>query len=279
MGDNTNNRLIENSVKKMAGSSDINEVEPKKITIFEEAKNSMEDIFKYLAYEKKFEVGIFVNKVQTHLNKYNRILYSILTPLVYEMKDENIYDAENRLMDAYKYCIENNQEKRSAIYLKMYDHIELAYNQYSELHTTEEEIRTNTKPLIKEFDDGLKETIKFSKKEVEDKVNEKVEGVNAQLISIVAIFTGIAFVLFGGVNMSAQLIQEFTKLTQFYSVAAMLCLVGIVFISALFLFVFFMLKLLNKELWKNYKTHYLVCIGILFALMCYFIYQFNINLC
>lgn len=146
------------------------------------------------------------NDILDYIKRYDRLLYAPISNTIYACFDEHeVEEAINMLgtmssniesVVAYtqskefkeieaKEQDEEEREKlsdaRKAI-LKIWDHVNLAQQQYSTLKQTNEEYR-------KKFDKSISPVIENITKDM-----------NAQLLTMIGIFTALAFLIFGGIS-------------------------------------------------------------------------------
>lgn len=95
------------------------------------------------------------------------------------------YSVENKDIIAQKYrgsSSETALQSMPKVFLKMWDHINLAQRQYQDLKQTDEE-----------FQQKFNQKMEPAKRKLE-------EQINGQLITLVGIFTALAFLVFGGIT-------------------------------------------------------------------------------
>lgn len=206
-------------------------------------QTAITDFFSYLLVaHDKFENEKAFDKLQQYIEKYDRILYSPISNIIYSAYDNSSNEKEEVLgslmsnLDAlvsysqnqtvvYKKKIElRNTDSQKVIddtqkaILKIWDHVNLANQQYKVLKQSDEEY-----------------TEKF-KKRISAYKEEMTKEMNAQLLTMVSIFTALAFLIFGGISSldSILSVQEM-PLMKVLSIGLMwgLCIFNLIF---LFLF-------------------------------------------
>lgn len=138
--------------------------------------------------------------LDSYLSKYHRILYSSISNVIYQAyeseKNEDITDTLLANIDAlvnsvahYKSTKENkalnhqnNADDIEKVILKLWDHVTLCIHQYEVLVRTHDE-------YDKKFQDRIK-----------DYKNEMMKEMNTQMITMVGIFTALAFLIFGSMS-------------------------------------------------------------------------------
>ena len=161
---------------------------------------SMRELIEIFFLDKeKFLTEKPLDKLKEYVNKYDRLLYTVLSDKIYESFSE-IEEKEDLVLRNIDLLLElctkdiedcpitrNNRELRKRertrkIVLKMKDHTNLAIRQYRSLKQTDEEYIQKFNRQIGNF---------------KEKVTKEI---TSQLITLVGIFTAIAFVLFGGIS-------------------------------------------------------------------------------
>ena len=154
----------------------------------------------------KFDAEKTFNMIFQYIKGYQRILYSQISNIVYAFyNNHTTAEATNALgtmisnlekIVAYtgtqKYKSRKEKAQQSDIkkayedteksIIKIWDHVNLAQTQYSGLKQTDEEYRKKFDNSIEPFKENL------------------VKDMNAQLLTMVSIFTALAFLVFGGIS-------------------------------------------------------------------------------
>lgn len=164
----------------------------------------MQEICNLLLCEE-FDVKETTKVVIEYLDRYHRILYSPISNEIYHSYDEGKAKiASERIgtissnlemlfaytqTEEYKKNVPTTRAKKSAAYqdlpktiLKIWDHVNLAQQQYTMLKQSDEEYQ-------KKFD-GLIDPFK----------QELTKDMTAQLLTLIGIFTALAFLVFGGIS-------------------------------------------------------------------------------
>lgn len=209
----------------------------------QEMQTAITAFFSYLLISHdRFESEKAFDALLQYIEKYDRILYSPISNKIYSSYDDSanekedvlgslmtnlealvsysqnstvVYNKKNALKDTKsKKYIDDTQK---AI-LKIWDHVNLANQQYKVLKQSDEEYTEKFKKRIS----GYKE--------------DMTKEMNAQLLTMVSIFTALAFLIFGGISSldSILSVQEM-PLMKVLSIGLMwgLCIFNLIF---LFLF-------------------------------------------
>lgn len=151
------------------------------------------------------EVNAF-NKIYQYIKGYNRILYSQISNMVYayfnEHTPEEAANALGTMISNIEKIVAYNgtqayKDKKSKVksledkkvfddtekaLIKIWDHVNLAQTQYSGLKQTDDEYKRKFDKSITPFKEEL------------------VKDMNSQLLTMVSIFTALAFLIFGGIS-------------------------------------------------------------------------------
>ena len=137
--------------------------------------------------------------------------------------------------------------KRQA--LKIYDHVHLAIYQVEKLQT-------------KRKDDELKQTIAQNLEPVKKKLEEQIESkvqvtqkeIYAQLISLIGIFTAMAFLVFGSISALDNIFNNFQTVS-LCKIVIVGCVWGLCVLNLIFIFIYYVSKMTKLDLEVNsYRT-------------------------
>lgn len=205
-------------------------------------KRAMKELIEILSKDiNSFDINIFLNELNKYLLKYKRLLYSEVSVYIYaisstsENKRLNILENMNNTFNYQLKKDERIAKQITKVVIKLWDHINLAVNQYNELKTNDEGFQKRIQPFIDQINENKKE-LQDSKKEL-----------YTQLISIVSIFVAISFVMFGGMSLLNNLF-DYSEMKSI-PLLEMICggsLIGIVMITVIYAFIVFVLRLTGK---------------------------------
>lgn len=210
-----------------------------------------------------------------------RIQYSVVSSEIYRIaksQDQN----ESSVMETmvwnlgyYLSATQNHDSKNDSewsnkckLALKLRDHIQLAILQSSKFNENSQLVANMQREAIKTMSDA-EEKISEARKEVKD----TTEKITTNLISIVAIFTGIAFILFGGVSALGGIREAVVAQgASFPRVISYTSLTGSFILGAVMLFFWFLLIVTNRSvpdakhgIIRN--TRIIICILIISAVV------------
>lgn len=207
-------------------------------------KNIMDDILSVdLNDEVKKES--LLSKIQEAYNKHGRFSYSHITSICYEMDDK---EKEERiiwnLVRLHEYCDGMDDEKKDIVF-KLFDHVNLASKQSNKFRN-----------ITANFDEKMKkeeEFIERKTKEAMDEVKSMKKKLMGELISLIAIFTALSFVIFGGINSLGSLTSSINAVLanglEISAINKPIILWGIAMFNLLYLFMSFIFKLTDN--WKS----------------------------
>lgn len=157
--------------------------------------------------------------------KYHRVLYSAVSDYVFDaMNNANLKKGEDqsillqyKVSDLVSFADGQKDEELKKTAIKLYDHINLATRQYRTLKQSEDEYRSKFKANI--------EPVK----------NELIRESNSQLLTLVGIFTALAFLIFGGISSLDNLFSEMNQLPML-KLIALGCVWGMCILNLVFIF-------------------------------------------
>ena len=177
--------------------------------------DKMSEAMKQLVDLFFLERSIFKSKdpldiLKKYIKEHDRLLYTVLSDAIYESfikteeKEALILGNIDYLLDLCNKDIEESsnlrnkkelQNKKIArkVALKIKDHTNLAIRQYRSLKQTDEEYNRKFKEQIGVFKEKL------------------TQDITSQLITLVGIFTAIAFVVFGGISSLGSIFSDINK--------------------------------------------------------------------
>ena len=194
-------------------------------TLLEELRNFSKDDSIRIPY---YQVTVFVNKVlKTNISGE-------------PIENSRIEVARQRLFALTESKKFDDDKETGKLIIKLQDHIDLAVHQFASLDSRASSIQKSLEDESKKLNEEMKES--------KDKLETLKDSVFSQIISIVAIFTGIAFIMFGGVSTLGG-ISDAAHLSgvAFLRVMAYVSVIGIFVVGAVLLFFKFVLILTNKS--------------------------------
>lgn len=193
------------------------------------------------------EMDFYFNKIKAYKMDCGRFLYSKISDFCYGCDDiDTITGNVEKIYLRY-----NGVDKEfDGVLLKLYDHIQLV------------NVQKGTNDILQQtISGGFKETIENQNKELK-KRSEEFQGLNVeinnikkdflnQLISLIAIFIAVAFVLFGGINSLGSLTNSIeaalSNKMNIDIINGPVILWGISMFNILYLFMYFIFKLTGRS--------------------------------
>ena len=177
--------------------------------------------------------------IKGYIADYGRFLYSEISDFIY-----NIEDAERKnLLQNIEKILSLCDKDDYGMILKLYDHVNLAINQLSNLKQSEEEFNLRFGGLFKQ---EIKPIVDRVQGNVHDEIQGESKGIINQLISIVSIFTAIAFIVFGGITSLNNIFRGINK-----APILKLCILGSIWglclLNLIALFMYFIFKLVKSD--------------------------------
>ncbi len=180
----------------------------------------------------KFNTAEMNNLLEKHCLEHERLTYSSISKYIFN----NLQCKETILSNADKlYSDESIRERK--IIIKLWDHVNLVVHQIDNLQISNEQFHekfTSEIPVIT------------------DKVNEKLESTNSQLISLVAIFTALSFLVFGNLTSLESIFSNINSAC-LSKVIILALMWGLYTFNTLVLFIYFVCKVSEKGFMKKEK--------------------------
>lgn len=225
-----------------------------------ESENILEKMSKYYEHNTKHpanEIASFIidnnnNDELEFLDKKFEILISKCKELELVGKLQHLYDhieleqtrmylidtveesLRNRMDEQLAYALENTKDNLKQIRLA----------NKNEIAKTVKKIQKNNFEQLK----TLKEEILQVKIKNEEKIESKVEAMNAQMVSILGIFTAIAFTMFGGLTMINSIVQTMGNDLGFLKASSLSLIIGLVMFNIAYLLLNTVSKLAGKDI-------------------------------
>lgn len=158
-------------------------------------KQSQLELYEKLTSDK-FDFQDWMAAFNSFLEKYDRFLYSVITSAILREQSE---DKVNFVMGNIQTVLDKTEKKdlateKYSMLIKLYDHCNLANTQRAVYNQTRQDIGLLTDATIRQ------------------KVSEYEKDITTQLISLVSIFTALSFVIFGGISVLDNLLQNVKNL-------------------------------------------------------------------
>lgn len=186
-------------------------------------------------------------EVKDYVKHYERLLYANISSFCFNLDNDqrdNFQGNMEKLVEyVFSWDFENglrteNAQKNSEevelrkntrkVVLKIYDHISLAATQLSSLKQSDEELQRVAMKKLQSFKDEI------------------TKDMSSQLITLVGIFTAIAFLVFGGFNALTSALEKFSS-TSLSKIVFLVSLWGLVICNGVFIFLTAIEKITLKE--------------------------------
>lgn len=211
--------------------------------------DAITNVFKLLLVDSEsFDEKSTFNQLFNYIRTYDRILYSPLSNIIYVVNNSEesevtmgqiltnieklvgyIESTEFDHKDSFKENENCLRDTKKAI-LKIWDHISLAQQQYSVLKQSDEEYQLKFEGLISPYKEDM------------------TKDMSTQLLTIVSIFTALAFLVFGGISSLDSIFS-----VQGIPLLKLMC-VGIVWGLCILNLIFVFLFCIEKMTKLNFKS-------------------------
>lgn len=232
--------------------------------------------------DESFDCSVWVQHLEAYIEDYNnRLLYSAISSHIFGKSEKEFDTFLGNLDKVMEYATtkirphENeSDEKRMRLYrmiVKFYDHVNLA-NQQQLMFTD------NREGLRQQISSELEPKISEAAEELTSQLSEATKDLTSQLIGLVALFTALSFIVFGGISSLDNLLdylneQKSVLPSLIIAVAWAFCLMNL-----LFGFMYFVLRVAKispleenaKNLVQQYPIVFLCnyILLLLFAVFC-----------
>lgn len=194
----------------------------------------------------KFEAKVAFNEIKNYVQSYDRLLYAEISTYCYNLEPESTDSFQGNLNSLIEYVFSQDyenglkaeqgkknpdevelRERSKRVVIKLYDNVNLACAQMNSLKQSKEELHEH---FISEFEPAKADITK---------------DVSSQLITLVGIFTAIAFLVFGGfsslTDIFAHIGDNITKTVMLASIW------GLIVCNGVFIFLSCIGKIVKKE--------------------------------
>ncbi len=224
--------------------------------ITDEMSEKIEEICKLLFVDSnEFDEEKTFNEIFRYIKSYKRLLYSQISNIVYACFNEHTTEEASNILgtmisniekivaytSSQQYKDRREKSKRpddkkiyedtEKVLIKIWDHVNLAQTQYSGLKQTDEEYKRKFDKSITPFKEEL------------------VKDMNAQLLTMVSIFTALAFLVFGGITSLGSIFSNHE--IPLLKVIIIGCVWGFCLLNLIFVFLF----CIGKMTGLNFKSN------------------------
>ena len=234
---NTDNRNpLENTLKEM--SDPVSKSSKIEIALNDQT-NSLRELCELFPSDE-INAAEALEKINEYFSHNDRFLYSEISGFIYKLNEQEQLSFLQNIRSVLLIAKDN---KYYLNILKLYDHVNLAINQLSNLKQSEEEFNSRFAELFKQKIEPIVDGVQ---KKAHDEIQGESKGIINQLISIVSIFTAIAFIVFGGITSLNNIFRGINK-----APILKLCILGSIWglclLNLIALFMYFIFKLVKSD--------------------------------
>ena len=209
----------------MTEDSFLNQETPERVTQNKELKDhvDLQNMLYLKLLDKNFSFKDWILEFSDFSSKYDKFLYSVISSsIINDLSDDEVLQLLSNISlitekvledksikrnrktkeeDFFQEKVKISTEKYKMIY-KLYDHCNLAIIQRTAYKETSASIRASVdesfnEKYAKEYDEHIK-----------PKIDSFEKDITTQLITLVSIFTALSFVIFGGISVLDNLLQN-----------------------------------------------------------------------
>ena len=183
--------------------------------------------------------------------------YSEFFPLIVEIaKNENNYSLDylSNNLEAMRLLVENDyvagEKEFKGLYqplMKLSDHVNLEIGRYSYYSINEQKVSD-----LEKKNQTLQEDLKQATKELNN-AKQSVSSVQTELIAVLSIFAAIVLTFSGSLSLLGSVFSEISKAPVFKSILFLL-LIGLVVSNTVFLLLYIVGKITNRNIYARCKT-------------------------
>lgn len=182
-----------------------------------------------------------LNLLQKYSKEEERLLYSEISNYIFSLESSSLGKFITNL-DSMIECSQqetNLDEKTKKLIFKLYDHSQLAIAQSRNLVKDDTDFQMMIERRIAPIYGNLNAAVENAKKDI-----------NSQLISLLGIFTALAFLIFGGINSLDNIFQGMQSLPVLKLMITG-CIWGICILNIIFVFMYFVAKITKTNIKTN----------------------------
>ena len=231
-----------------------------------------------------FDSEEYVVKLREYLKKTPRVYYSVFSKMIYNLDEDKLGNLDTniellidftdttRFEELFERGTSNYGDKKLVVKVihKLWDHSRLAENQITEIKK-----------------DNFLENFQKEKIKIEEDIKNEGQKLNKDLITLVGIFTAMAFLVFGGLNSLSAVFENAVNNVPVLNLSVICLLWGICVYNMIYLFMFLISKLTgndistNKESTNIFRRHIIYFTGniVLISALCVsgWLYLIKIN--
>lgn len=213
-------------------------------------------------------------QIMIYVSQYNRLLYSSISNYVFIYHSDSLDMNVDSLMD---FTCSDDFEKRlleginsldecpiaadgidgalcKKIVLKLNDHIHLVSHQMAHLKLSDEDYQKKFEkqigPVVRQFTLDVEE----QNEKITTDMQDFAKGMNSQLISLIGIFTAIAFLVFGSISEFNNIFSDISQISIF-KLMMLGSIWGICLINLIYVFLFCIGKMTGLNFQSVQKAH------------------------
>lgn len=203
---------------------------------------------KYNDFYTKLRGIYLVGNSANFMHSHNE-LFSVLA----ELDSKGKLEILGQNMEAiYKYCLTKKDADMTEAIYQLYDHINWDIARINYIKVVDRRLETTGEDLKKKIEDAKVaaekvEEITDGLTEIVETMSNKVNNAYSEFVSILGIFSAIVLVFFGGTSIFGNIISNMQG-TYIYKCIIMCLLTGIVIFDIIFMFIYFMAKIINRNI-------------------------------
>ena len=201
-------------------------------------QNAMKNLCKQLSEPNNiFEFDVFITTATSYIAEHKRFLYSVVSDyIVHDLSDDQLHANFFSNIDILANRLDSiNDEDTKRAVIRLYDHCMLARMQRNEFLEDDETFKRRAGPII------------------HDSIESAQRNITEQFVSLIAIFTALAFLIFGGLSSFESIFSQLSEI-RVSKLIIVTCVWGIGLLNLITLFFYFVFRLVKIPLMKPEST-------------------------
>lgn len=230
-----------------------------------ESQNIFSDKKKYNDYYTKL-CGIYRVTGSANFMHSQHEIFTVLAEL--DASGKSLEILGQNMAELYKYSESKTDSTMKDSLFHLYDNINLDIARINYIKAVDRRLDSTGKDLMCEIENTRESAgqVKIITDELVDKVESmsgKVNNAYSEFVSILGIFSAIVLVFFGGTSIFGSIISNMRG-TYIYKCIIMCLLTGVIIFDIIFMFIYFMAKLISKSIATTEESGFWQPIGARF---------------
>lgn len=195
--------------------------------------------------------GIYTTRTGENFRHFYNEIFSTITE-IHNQEPAAIDVLGENMRVLYTYCMERDDNQIKEPIAKLFDHVSLDIARIKYTNAIDRRLKLTGDTLLTQISDAnkkieeAKNTYEGIKDDVED-TSKKINNAYSEFVSILGIFSAIVLVFFGGTSIMGNVIGSM-KETNIFITLIVTCFAGTIIFDILFMFIYFLAKLIDRDI-------------------------------